>query len=80
MEPHDNFVDVIIADNGRGMTPEQLEQAFDFSFTEKAGRVRLRLGLATSRRTVEENGGKLTIESERGAGTRVHITLPIVSG
>ncbi|MDH3892775.1 MAG: PAS domain S-box protein [candidate division Zixibacteria bacterium] len=77
MEPRDNLIEVIIDDDGPGMTAEQINRAFDFSFSEKDGRVRLSLGLATSRRTVEEVGGKLDIESRQGHGTRVHITLPL---
>jgi signal transduction histidine kinase len=57
------------------MTPEQIKNAFDFGITQKEGRVRLRLGLATSRRTVEEIGGKLEIESTPGEGTRVYTSL-----
>jgi PAS domain S-box-containing protein len=73
---NDDHVEVLIADDGCGMTPDQLAQAFEFSFTEKGGRVGLRLGLTTSRRTVEEHGGELTIDSEPDVGTKVRITLP----
>jgi PAS domain S-box-containing protein len=76
-ELRDRSVHVIIVDDGSGMTPEQIQHAFDFSFTEKDGRVRLSLGLATSRRTVEEAGGNLEIDSTPGKGTRVHISLPV---
>jgi PAS domain S-box-containing protein len=68
--------EVTIVDNGRGMTPEQISSAFDFHFTKKSGRVRLQLGLATSKRAVEEAGGALSIESTPGKGTRAQIVLP----
>jgi PAS domain S-box-containing protein len=70
---------VTVADNGRGMTPEQISSAFDFDFTKKAGRVRLRLGLATTKRAVEDAGGNLTLESRPGEGTEVRIVLPLAS-
>ena len=34
------------------------------------------LGLATARRILERHGGRATIESEVGLGTRVHLVLP----
>jgi PAS domain S-box-containing protein len=70
---------VTIVDNGRGMTPEQLESAFDFSFTKREGRVRLRIGLAMSKRAVDEAGGTLSLESRPGQGTKASVVLPIVS-
>jgi PAS domain S-box-containing protein len=71
---------VTISDNGRGMTPEQISSAFDFNFTKKAGRVRLRLGLATTKRAIEDAGGTLTLESHPGQGTEVRVVLPIATG
>lgn len=67
-----------IADTGKGMSPEQLAEAFDFTFTKKEGRVRLRLGLASSRRAIEEAGGTLNLESSPGRGTKAVVVLPVV--
>ncbi|MDD9937188.1 MAG: ATP-binding protein, partial [Myxococcales bacterium] len=69
-------VEIEVADNGRGIAPERIQTLFDFGFTNKAGRVRMRLGLPSNKRTIEELGGELTIESEVGQGTRVQIALP----
>ncbi|HSG98772.1 MAG TPA: HAMP domain-containing sensor histidine kinase, partial [candidate division Zixibacteria bacterium] len=69
-------VQVTITDDGPGMTADVLKNAFEFSFSEREGRVRLRLGLATSRRTIEAIGGTLQIDSTPGQGTQVTIALP----
>ncbi len=76
LEVSESHVEVLIADTGRGMSPEQLSKAFEFSFTRKTGRVRLQLGLATSKRAVEEACGTLALDSSPGKGTRVHVVLP----
>jgi PAS domain S-box-containing protein len=77
VELRDGAVEVFIADDGPGMSAEQVQNAFEFTFTKKKGRVRLRLGLAISRRAVEEAGGHLVLDSTPGNGTRVLITLPV---
>ena len=69
----------IIRDISERKEAEQISGAFDFNFTRKASRVRLRLGLATTKRAVEDSGGTLSLESRLGQGTEVRIVLPIAS-
>ena len=69
-------VDVTVEDNGPGIAPEVLESVFDFGFSKEGDRVRMRLGLPTSKRIVEEIGGQLDIWSEPQRGTKVRIRLP----
>jgi PAS domain S-box-containing protein len=76
LEMHNQRLEVRITDSGHGMTPEQVANAFDFSFSSKEGRVRLGLALATSKRAVVEAGGTLTLESTLGKGSVVCISLP----
>ncbi len=71
-------VKIIISDNGPGMKPSELARALDGyrlagdgSETEKRG-----LGLPLARQLIEAHGGRLDIQSERGAGTTATITLP----
>ncbi len=73
-----NGVRVVISDNGPGMRPGELARALegyglarDGSGKEKRG-----LGLPLSRQLIEAHGGRLDIQSERGAGTTVTISLP----
>ncbi len=69
-------VEIVIRDNGRGMTPGELRRAFEPGYTTK--RRGWGLGLALSRRVVEEyHGGRLTIRhSAPGQGTTVVIAFP----
>jgi len=69
-------IQVDLSDNGVGIPEERLQDVFDFGFTHKNGRVGLRLGLPTSKLTVDELGGQISIQSVPGEGTSVHLRLP----
>lgn len=62
-------------DTGHGMPKEIAGKVFDPFFTTKAGG--LGLGLAFTKRVVEEHGGKVSFESSEGKGSSVAITLPL---
>ncbi|WOH80978.1 ATP-binding protein [Bradyrhizobium sp. BEA-2-5] len=72
------FVEIIVADDGEGMTEEFLSQAFTAYFTTKAAGSGTGLGLPQVQRFAEGRGGAVFIESERGAGTLVRLFLPRV--
>jgi signal transduction histidine kinase len=61
---------VEIRDDGRGMSPEDLERATDPFFTTKRGR-RTGLGLALFAQAARESGGSFEVDSARGGGTSV---------
>jgi signal transduction histidine kinase len=69
-------VGVSIRDTGCGMEPEQVERLFEIGFTPAAGRVRLKLGLPTVRRIIEDHNGRVSVESKVGEGTTFRIELP----
>jgi two-component system NtrC family sensor kinase len=69
-------IKVDLSDNGVGIPEDRLHDVFDFGFTQKNGRVGLRLGLPTSKLTVDELGGEISIHSVPGEGTSVHLRLP----
>ncbi len=72
----DEMITVSIGDNGVGMKPEVLEHALDPFYSHRpAGRGR-GLGLSRAARLVENNGGRLWLESSPGGGTRVFLSLP----
>ena len=71
-----------IADAGPGMSPQDLEHAFERFYrgafhatVEGSG-----LGLAIAKRAVERAGGRIVLLSELGRGTTVRISLPRNSG
>jgi signal transduction histidine kinase len=68
-------VRIDVADNGRGMTPEERQRAFDDFYTTKAGGTGL--GLSIVRRLVSDLGGRVAVESASGEGTRFTVELPI---
>lgn len=70
-----------VADTGRGMTPQQLQQlgAFQQHDRKKFEQQGLGLGLALVRKLVQHLGGEFRLESEAGKGTTSHVTLPIRS-
>lgn len=69
-------VEVSVTDNGRGMTPAELQRAFEPGYTTK--RRGWGLGLAMARRVVNEyHGGRIFVRSsEPGQGTTVVISFP----
>lgn len=71
-------VRLTVADTGRGMTPAEVEQAFEHFVTTKPGGTGL--GLSIVRRLVLDLGGTLRVETERGAGSRFIVELPVGEG
>jgi signal transduction histidine kinase len=71
----DNLVEISVTDTGSGIAPERLSQIFeDFVTTKRRG---LGLGLAISKRIVEQLDGTITVESELGRGTAFTLRFPI---
>ena len=68
----------IIADNGRGISEENLNKIFNTFFRidteEGTGEG---LGLTIANRIIEKHGGNLHVESTEGEGSRFIISLPI---
>ncbi len=59
-----------IYDNGKGMTPEQVESVKDPFFTTRTTR-KVGMGIPLFKLAAEQTGGSLSIESQVGVGTRV---------
>jgi signal transduction histidine kinase len=74
-DANDHSLFLTIADSGTGIRPEDLPKVFEPYFTTKAKGSGL--GLAIAQRIVEAHGGKISVESEPGRGTRFRITLPL---
>jgi signal transduction histidine kinase len=68
---------ISVIDTGSGISPEQLPHVFGrFWQASDADRRGLGLGLAIARGIVEAHGGRIWVESEPGAGSIFHFTLP----
>ena len=70
-----DMIDIIIKDNGTGISPENMKKIFDPLFTTKVKGIGL--GLAVSQKLVDVNGGSIQVESEAGAGSAFTVSLPI---
>ncbi|MEM9217729.1 MAG: response regulator [Cyanobacteria bacterium P01_F01_bin.150] len=69
---------IIIGDNGMGMSDDVKSKVFDYLFTTKGDAKGTGLGLAIARKIVEETHlGRLEMQSEVGQGTTFYIRLPL---
>ncbi len=71
----DGGVELLIRDDGMGMTQEVRSQLFQPFYTTK-GDLGNGLGLYISHEIVERHGGELQVESAPGKGTTMHVLLP----
>jgi two-component system NtrC family sensor kinase len=71
---HDDAL-ITVADQGKGILPENLPNIFRPFFTTKGHGTGL--GLSLARRIVEAHGGTINVRSEVGKGTQFVVSLPI---
>jgi PAS domain S-box-containing protein len=75
-----DYVEIIFADDGCGMSLDVRRRAFDPFFTTRRDQGGTGLGLHIVYSIVTNRlGGRLDLDSEAGRGTRVHIVLPRVA-
>ena len=76
----DGFSELRVADDGRGIAPENLDHIFERFRRVDASRSRhtggAGLGLAIVKQTVEAHGGTIAVTSEVGKGTVFVVRLP----
>ena len=68
------WVEIVVHDQGGGISPEAVDHIFDPFFTTKpegSG-----LGLATVHRIVAEHGGSIGLETSKQGGTEIPVRLP----
>jgi signal transduction histidine kinase len=70
------FVEIRVADSGRGMTPDTLAHAFEPHFTTKPDSTGTGLGLAQVQAFVQQSNGALQVTTSPGAGTTISLYLP----
>ncbi|MGF7150028.1 signal transduction histidine kinase [Sphingomonas zeicaulis] len=71
------YATIAVVDDGIGMSPEVIRQAFEPFFTTRPSGTGL--GLSTAREIAREHGGTLTLASAPGAGTTATIWIPLMT-
>lgn len=76
-DPEENTAQIHLCDTGEGMNPDQIDKIFEPFFTTKDSGTGL--GLSITHGIVEQHGGHITVESQKGRGTCFIIHLPIAT-
>lgn len=76
-EQHNGMVQIEIQDQGPGIPSDKVSKIFEPFYTTKASGTGL--GLYVTKRLVERNRGKISVESELNKGTRFTLRFPIHS-
>ena len=76
-EAKGDHIECWVKDSGKGIDPDRIEKIFDkfeTDYSEGQG-----LGLAIVKKVVEAHGGKVSVESQPGQGSRFCFTVPRVA-
>jgi len=68
---------IIISDNGKGVPEEDLSKIFQPFYSKKKDKG-TGLGMAITRKVLEEHDGSIKVKSELGKGTVFEISIPLV--
>ena len=67
-----------VKDNGCGMDPAVLSQAFEESFTTKPAKKGRGIGLFLCKTLIEKGGGRMKLESTPAVGTTARVFVPLL--
>lgn len=73
----DDQIQVIVRDNGKGMSEAELKHIFEPFYTTKDPGQGTGLGLATTHRIIEQHQGEINVVSAPNEGTSFVVRLPI---
>ena len=73
----DQYIEIKISDNGKGISKEGLKHVFEPFYTTKEIGKGTGLGLSISYGIIESHGGHISVNSEEGKGVEFTISLPI---
>lgn len=82
LSKNENKLSIVITDTGVGISEKDLPHVFDRFYKAEHSRsdnTGSGLGLPIAKLIVEEHGGEILLTSKINEGTRVHISMPIVS-
>jgi PAS domain S-box-containing protein len=74
---HDSCVQFSITDTGYGINKGEEDKIFDPFFTTKDKGEGIGIGLAISKRIIEDHDGKIRVASSSGEGTTFTVCLPV---
>lgn len=73
----EGWLNIVVADDGRGMSDDVKSKIFEPFFTTKAVGKGTGLGLSISYDIVKEHGGEIKVESKPGQGASFTVRLPV---
>jgi two-component system NtrC family sensor kinase len=76
--PDEDHIRIEISDNGVGISEEDIPHIFEPFFSTKENVSGIGLGLAIVHGIIQNHKGKVDVKSERGKGTTISITLPLL--
>lgn len=79
LQTAEELVVITVADNGPGITPEDLEYVFDPFFTTKAPGTGTGLGLFISAQLVEGMGGRIDVTNRPEGGAAFAVSFPAMA-
>jgi putative PEP-CTERM system histidine kinase len=73
----ENFIELMIEDDGKGMTPEFINDGLFKPFETTKGVAGMGVGVYQSREYIRSIAGEIEVSSKPGIGTRFKILLPV---
>jgi signal transduction histidine kinase/ActR/RegA family two-component response regulator len=71
-------LELVVKDNGHGMTQQVIERIFEPYFTTKEQGKGTGLGLSVTHGIIKSHGGDITVESQPGKGATFRVLLPVI--